>query len=108
MAFPCLFMLFRQTPLPPPPEHPPVHTSLSAAGTHLYNVGTLTPRFSAISFGGVPAANSFFAASTLRSVIFRGRPPTRPRSLAASNPALVRSTISLKFPRIFEPETARK
>jgi hypothetical protein len=42
----------------------------------------------------MPLASSCLADSILLSVIRRFLPPTRPRSLAAANPARVRSTIS--------------
>ena len=49
-------------------------------------MGTDTPKLCATSYGGVPLANSFLAASILPSVIWRFRPPTRPWRLAACTP----------------------
>lgn len=64
------------------------------AGIHGYRVGTDTPRFLATSLGGVPEASSFRSDWILLSVMRRFRPPVRPKRLAASRPAHVRSTIS--------------
>ncbi|MDG1208266.1 MAG: hypothetical protein P8N98_03665, partial [Paracoccaceae bacterium] len=67
-------------------------------GHHLYRVGTDTDNISATSRTGVPEDRSFSAALIFSPVIFRGRPPIRPRAFAAFNPAAVRSRITSVTP----------
>ncbi len=60
---------------------------------HRYSMGMDTLNMSATSRTGVPDARSRSAALIFSPVIFWGRPPTRPRDLAAFKPAVVRSRI---------------
>ena len=63
-------------------------------GRYLYSVFTFTPITSATCCRVAPFSSILRHRSTTSSVITRRRPPTLPCSLAAANPARVRSTIS--------------
>lgn len=64
------------------------------AGSHLYKVGTETPRLLATSHVGIPLDSGFSAALILLSVISRFLPPLQPSWRATSRHAHVRSTRS--------------
>lgn len=61
------------------------------AGMVLYRVATDIPKADAISAAGTSLMNISLAEAICTSVIFFGRPPRRPRRLAAASPILVRS-----------------
>ena len=66
------------------------------AGNQRYRVGIDTPKVCATSMGGVPATNSFLAAWTLLSVIWRfaAAKPFRVRSMMSSRSIWARFAIT--------------